>query len=365
MITRLEIRGYRSIRHLVVLPGALNVVTGPNGCGKSNLYRSLQLLSAAAAGRLARTVLDEGGMPSLFWAGARTKKPVRVIFEVETADWDYRLALGLPPMAPGLPPHVPHNPFALDPEVKEERVRARGRRNVVFLDRKQALTQVRDAEGRRAEHAAPLEISESALPQLREPHAFPLLFLVGRALQDWRFYHHFRTDPGSPLREERPGVRTPVLDPEGNELAATLATLLIGPTADAVREAVASAFDGAELELSRGDQRFQVGLGVPDFQRPLLGPELSDGTVRYLALVAALSSPHPAPVLAFNEPETSLQPSLLEPLAELLVAASQTSQVWVATHSAHLVALLEEFAEIELIRLEKVRGETQRDLTSN
>ena len=72
MITRLAISGYRSIRNLTVELGALNVVTGANGSGKSSLYRSLRLLSEAAQGRLIGSLAMEGGLSSTLWAGPET-----------------------------------------------------------------------------------------------------------------------------------------------------------------------------------------------------------------------------------------------------------------------------------------------------
>lgn len=77
MIESLHLRGYRSLRDFRLKLGRVTVVSGENGTGKSNLYRSLALLQRAAEGRLAEAIADEGGMPSLLWAGCRPPMPVR------------------------------------------------------------------------------------------------------------------------------------------------------------------------------------------------------------------------------------------------------------------------------------------------
>src|SRR2546423_11543158 len=78
-IRTVSIAGYRSLRAINFPVGALTVFVGANGVGKTNLYRALQLLQAAAAGTLARELASEGGMQSALWAGRRTPgKPVRI-----------------------------------------------------------------------------------------------------------------------------------------------------------------------------------------------------------------------------------------------------------------------------------------------
>src|SRR5215217_5540000 len=95
-IQRISVRGYRSIHELDLELGRVNVVVGPNGSGKTNLYRALLLLSSAAAGTLARTIAEEGGMPSLMWAGPRKKGSVRFEISVRLEELELELTCGLP-----------------------------------------------------------------------------------------------------------------------------------------------------------------------------------------------------------------------------------------------------------------------------
>ena len=70
--------------------------------------------------------------------------------------------------------------------------------------------------------------------------------------------------------------------------------------------------------------------------RPLRAAELSDGTLRFLLWGAALLSPRPPSLMVLNEPETSLHPDLVAPLAGMIRSAARGTQVVVVTHSAVL-----------------------------
>ncbi|MCB8933705.1 MAG: AAA family ATPase [Chthonomonadaceae bacterium] len=72
-VTELRVENYRSIRALTLPLKSANLIVGANGCGKTNLYRSMALLRNAAEGRLAEGLLEEGGMPSALWAGDRLR----------------------------------------------------------------------------------------------------------------------------------------------------------------------------------------------------------------------------------------------------------------------------------------------------
>ena len=175
----------------------------------------------------------------------------------------------------------------------------------------------------------------------------------------WRFYHHFRTDVGSPLRRPQIGVQTAVLSHDGNDLAAALQTILEIGDAEQLRESIAQAFHGTSLEIESSKAGFSVLFQMPGLKRPLDAAELSDGTLRYLCLLAALLSPRPPSLLALNEPETSLHPDLLEGLAQLITRASRNSQLWITTHSTQLANLIERYAKQPSVKLELVDGETQ------
>jgi predicted ATPase len=85
---------------------------------------------------------------------------------------------------------------------------------------------------------------------------------------------------------------------------------------------------------------------------------LSDGTLRYLLLVAALLSPRPPGLMVLNEPETSLHPELLPSLARLIAQASKRSQIVLVSHASPLVSALNAEANSRPIVLEKHLGET-------
>ena len=351
-VRELRVQGYRSIRDVEVEAFPLTVFLGPNGSGKTNLYRSISLLAAAARGELAHRLAKEGGIPSVAWAGPRRhKKPVRVAVGVALEDFDYQLALGPPP--PAL------TAFALDPEIKTEVITPVGRPRTKLMERHGESLFARDGEGRRREFPMMLRSAEAALVQVLDPQEMPVVAAVRQELAGWRFYHQFRTDERAPSRRPQIGVRTWRLHADGRDLAAALQTIIENGNEESLRDAIDEAFPGARLRIGGGSQRFAIALEMPGLLRPLEASELSDGTLRYLCLLAALETPDPPMLMAFNEPEASLHPALVEPLARRLAAASRRGQVWVTTHSETLAEVCEQTTDIPAYRLEKVEGETR------
>jgi predicted ATPase len=353
MIREIAVDSYRSIRKLHLALTPVTVVLGPNGCGKTNLYRSMYLLGAAAGGRLARTLADEGGMPSALWAGGRKKGPVRMTIRVDFDDFGYQLSCGLPIRS--------GSAFHLDPLVKEEHLIFHQRGGSVgLLERTNASAWLRDADGVRVSYPIALRAAESVLAQIQDPQRFPVVASVRQEIGAWRFYHHFRTDQDAPLRHPQVGIQTPVLSDGGNDLAAALQTINEIGDGPALAEELARAFPGAELSIDCSpDVRMEVAMRMPGLQRPLRASELSDGTLRYLCLLAALLSPRPPTFLALNEPETSLHPDLMVPLAHLVARAARSSQLLITTHASALAGAITSLTGAPPVHLHKVAGATE------
>ncbi len=145
---------------------------------------------------------------------------------------------------------------------------------------------------------------------------------------------------------------------DGHDLAPALQTIIENGNDVALAEAVAEAFDGATLSVVSDSARFGIALQTSGVNRPLDAAELSDGTLRFLALLAALQTPRPPELLVLNEPETSLHPRVLVPLARQIIAAAARSQVIVVSHAAALVDAISAAPGATRIELAKNAGET-------
>ena len=362
MIRRLHVEGYRSVRDLRVDLHPINVLTGPNGCGKSNLYNSLVLIGRAAEGRLARAIAEEGGTPSVFWAGGervrlqRRRPPRRVLIGFENEDYGYEIQIGLP--SPN--EYALATMFTLDPRVKEEYIwPSETKRRMLMLKRDEPSAWLRNAEGEMVAYPFKIVKSESVLSQIIDPHLYPEISSVRSEILAWRFYHYFRTDSESPLRQPQIGVQTPVLSHDGSDLAAALRTILEIGDESTLTEAISQALGGASLLIHAEETQFRMSLQIPGLLRPLQPREFSDGQLRFLCLCAALLSPRPPSLLALNEPETSLHPDLIDTLARLIVIASKNTQLWITTHSKPLAEKIEQHSGFPQISLEMKDGETR------
>jgi predicted ATPase len=360
VITTVAVAGYRSLRDVVVPLHGLDVVTGANGSGKSSLYRALRLLADCGSGRVIGSLAREGGLPSALWAGpesltgarregyavqgTRRQGPVSLRLGFASDDgFGYLVDLGLPLPTP--------TAFGLDPEIKREVVFSGpvARPSAVLVDRKGPLVRVR--QGREwVELTRGLAPWASMLTELADPSRAPELLALRDQIQAWRFYDGFRVDADAPSRRTQVGTRTPVLDPDGAGLAAALQTIREIGDVHALDHAVADAFDGATVEVDVAAGRFDLALRQPGMLRPLASAELSDGTLRYLLLVVALLTPRPPALMVLNEPETSLHPDLLPPLARLVERTARETQVVVVSHSHTLLRALSAAQGVELVK---------------
>jgi predicted ATPase len=369
LIIRLAVAGYRSLRDLGLDLGPLNIVTGANGSGKSSLYRALRLLSEAAQGRLISSLAAEGGLSSTLWAGperirremrsgehpvqgTRRFAPISLKLGFSAEDFGYAIDLGLP---------SPGGAFPRDPEIKAESMWTGEilSRSNVFAERRGPVVRLRRGEtGEWRNSLDNLSSFDSMMTHCADPDDGLELLLMRERTRSWRFYDNLPADMEAPARRPRITTYTPALASDGSDLAAAIATIFAIGDAQAFADAVIDAFPGSVVSIAGGDHGI-VEMHQQGLLRPLAASELSDGTLRYLLLIAALLSPRPPELMILNEPESSLHPSLLDALARLLSKAAQACQIVVVSHSDRLVEALRRDGRADEFLLEKDLGETR------
>ncbi len=334
--------GYRSLQKIAYPMSQLDVFVGANGVGKSNLYRALELLRGAAANTLGHDLAREG-LDLAMWAGPRSHHAPAVRLGVELAapglaESTYRYEVEV-----GFPPKCASATFELEPQVKAETLTLVGAsRNIRLLDRSGPSVMARDDAGRPVALDMDILASETVLGRLEDPARYPELDAVRRTLLEWRFYHDLRTDADSPLRRPCVAAAAPTLVSDGSNLAAVFATLAyIREDTANLDDVIAAAFPGARLIVGPPGRTVDFGVAFQEFpQRVFEAGELSDGTLRFLALAGALMAYRLPPFIALNEPESSLHPDLMEPLGQMVARAAARTQVWLVTHSERLAAAI-------------------------
>lgn len=372
MIRKLAIANYRSIRDLVLTLDQLNVVTGSNGSGKSNLYRALRLVSDTAYGSAVAAIAREGGLNSILWAGPQQfsqdvksgRHPVEGTVRSDrinlrlgfTCDeFSYAIDYGISTQQPG------SSMFFRDPEIKREvmwRDTDLWHSSRAVMDRKRPVVRARNDAGKMKVVLKSLSSNESVLSALIDPRNHPEIHRLREEVRSWRFYDHFRVDADSPMRQPQVGSFAPVVSSDGSDLPSAWQTICEIGDVDRLKEHLEDAFPGSSVGIEDSEGMFALKMHQHGLLRALGQTELSDGTLRYLFWLVALHTPRPPNLMVLNEPETSVHVDLLPALGRMIAAISETMQIWVITHSDVLVESLERASGCNRIRLEKDLGET-------
>jgi predicted ATPase len=290
MIRTLAIANYRSLRELVVPLGQLNVITGPNGSGKTNLYRALRLLADTAQGGVIASLAREGGLESTLWAGLEApsqgarkgttriertarKEPVSLRLGFASETLSYAIDLGLPIPSPGLG-KMPTR-FYKDPEIKRECIWAgpRLRPAALLADRRNNVVRLRSPQAEWEVVRQNIPLFDSMLTEVADANRAPEVLNLRDRIRSWRFYDHFRVDADAPARQPQLGTRTPVLSHDGRDVAAALQTIREIGDADGLDAAVSDAFPGCRVEIGGGDDRGDLISSVAERRGLIEGSE--------------------------------------------------------------------------------------------
>lgn len=335
----------------------LNVVIGPNGSGKSNLIEAIDLIrstpSTSEKSNLLAAIRDGGGVRDWLWKGA-IKTPhatIDAVFDNPRAPQNLRYVLSFS--------EVGQRFEILDERVEHEQPDY-GYTNPYFYYRFQNGHGVLNIKGqeRRLQHED-IDSTASILSQRKDPDQYPELTWLGNSFGKMRLYREWTfgryTTPRLPQKADLPND---LLEPDASNLGLVLNRLRRDPEVkkkllDALR-ALYDGIDDFDVQIEGGTVQvfFQEGKYIVPATR------LSDGTLRYLCLLAILCHPNPPPLICIEEPELGLHPDVLPTLADLLKDASDRTQLIVTTHSDVLVDALTDQPEAVIVAERGPQGTT-------
>ena len=328
-IDKITLRGFKSIKSLEDFPlRNLNILIGANGAGKSNFVSFFTFLREAVEGRLGVYVAKKGGADDHLFLGPKITKQLYAYLHFGLHGYE----------------------ISLEPTL---------RGSLVFTDERIRFDG--DAKSPEVNVSIGTGHYESKLREQRKPTAN---WRISRPISDsiprWVVYHFHDTSDGAPIRRtcsERDHER---LREEGENLAAFLLMLhdRHQDTYDKIRDTVRLAapfFDDFKFRPrpSNGDTTLQLEWTQKDSNYPFLVSQLSDGTLRFIALATLLLQPDPPTPVLLDEPELGLHPYALNLLAALVKKAATKTQVIVSTQSA---PLLDNFEAEDIIVVERRDG---------
>ncbi len=329
----------------------LNILIGANGSGKSNLIEAVCLLRSSPVS-LADTLRLGGGVQEWIWKGNPNgsaqigavvtsrvlTQPLRHSLELEAASPAFQIA----------DERIEYESFALSLGAP------------VWFYKYQRGKPVMSRYGQIQElDRGTVDSDSSILAQRKDPEQYPEITHLGqqysaiRAYREWSFGRNtiFRVPQRADMRNDR-------LEENFSNLGLFLNRIRRSPDAknDMLRY-LHDLYDGADdFDTIIEGGSVQVFFTEGRFSIP--ATRLSDGTLRYLCLLAILCDPNPPPLICIEEPELGLHPDILPKIADLLVEASQRTQLIVTTHSDILVDAMTERPEAVVV-CEKHEGQTQ------
>jgi predicted ATPase len=349
LIQRLALKKILSFNDAVIEFGQLNVLIGPNAVGKSNLIEVIGLLQAAPT-NLATAILRGGGVRQWLWLGDRVPSPASIECEMRLTRKHQVGPLGY---------HVQFSEDASGFVILGEKlarstvpIPVEGPAAYFVRSFNQAEFRAQAPEsGHEKGETMKLSPGESVLSQFKSPIDSTPITEVGNHFAQMRIFREFRTGPGSPARY---GTSTSVpkdaLMDGSDNLALVLHELDFLGVHERIKDYLRRFCERFEdVKVSVGEGLARTYLREAGLAEMLSAIRMSDGTLKFLSLLAALFHPKPPPLMCIEEPEIGLHPDAMQLVAEALVEASQSMQLIVTTHSDALIDSLTDRPDAVLV----------------
>lgn len=324
----------------------LNVLIGPNGSGKSNLIEAMGLLRSAP-GDIAATIRRGGGIDTWLWKGTAAP-PV--------AEIDATISLPIVQQTRSLRYWLHFTStgqrFEIQREGLTEGASNHNNGRADYLERLEGTSAAlhlppKQRSPQQAWEAIFLAPEESAISQIRHPSTYPELTSVRDLLRKILMYRESEPKVFGPLRQpQKVDLPNDYLLEDASNLCLMLNQLEYWGLKRRVVETLQRFYELATdyyILIQGGTSQFF--LRESSLAQPIPAARLSDGTLRYLCLLAILLHPSPPPLICIEEPELGMHPDILPTIAELLVGASQRTQLIVTTHSDRLISALSDHPE--------------------
>jgi predicted ATPase len=330
----------------------LNVLIGPNGSGKSNFLEVLALLKAAPRD-LSEPVKKMGGINEWLWKGDEITKEAVI-----------QTTLELPEAVLPLRHSMSFGEHGERFEVIDERIENKSPDSdstecqaLYRFDGGDAFVNEGPSPPRTLDRSG-LRPEESILSQLRDPERYPALGWLQNQYEQIRLFRDWAFGPGAQLRRAQSVQGSgDFLREDGENLS--MALMNIRPKVkDDIVDALKKLYDGIKtihMTVEAGNILLSI---EKEGGRHISASRLSDGTLRYLCLLAILLHPEPPPLVAIEEPELGLHPDVIPEVADLLVQASERTQLVVTTHSRMLIDALSDDST-RVVVCEKEGGESR------
>ncbi len=361
----------------------LNVIIGPNGSGKSNLLDLFDLLRAVP--KDLNDPVDRKGRAASWMHKAKKVAPdapamLEVVLLDPALQRPLRYRLGFGSVLPELPvmnlvseqlqtrdEHTNETPFGfLEGQKDSATIKAFSDGGVERDEVFGAYTWLP------AQHffpPQPLFPRRSLLSHARGNPACPQIGRVAQLLEGINLHQGWQFGPQAPVRQIQPaGLPGMTLLPDASNLGLVLHRLRLNDgVRQRIRDSLRSLYYGVDdIEVSIEPQGVKMYLTELDMSTPTPASRMSDGTLRWLALLSILLDPEPPPLVCLEEPELGLHPRVISTLGQLLIEASERTQIIVTTHSDALVSEFSgspedvvvcerPFGATELVRLEPDR----------